>query len=131
LGWVGHAAAEDFSADDDDISGLGACFEELAQVELRKGATDALCDSFHAMICARMDTLGKSVLLSKCSLVVGDVEWDESHSVIDDRSYVKPSAATTGSCIRSHENAMSQSWSAKREMKLERKKERRHDGVKT
>jgi hypothetical protein len=38
------------------------------------------------MICARMETLGNSALLSIGSLVVGDVECEASQSVIAERS---------------------------------------------
>ena len=74
-----------------------------------KGVSGRPCASFQAMIWARMDTLGNRVLLSMAWLVVGEVECDASHSVMDALSYVKPSAATTGSCIMSQEKVMSQS----------------------
>jgi hypothetical protein len=82
---------------------------QLLERETFKGVSGRPCASFHAMIWARMDTLGNSVLLPMAWLVVGEVECDASHSVIDALSYVKPSAATTGSSITSQEKVMSQS----------------------
>ncbi len=107
-GCVGHFATVDFEDSSKEAAEPGTwdIVLETVSAEDVKGKPFI---SFHAMIWARMDTLGNRVLLSKGWLVVGDVECDASQSVIDARSYVMPSAATTGSSMTSQEKVISQS----------------------
>ena len=111
LGCVEQAAALRWSAGAAAAAEARRCClaPQLLERETFKGVSGRPCASFHAMIWARMDTLGNSVLLPMAWLVVGEVECSASHSVIDALSYVKPSAATTGSSITSQEKVMSQS----------------------
>ena len=108
-GCVGHFATVDFDDSSKEAAEPGTwviALETLLAAEDEKGRPFI---SFHAMICARIDTLGNRVLLTIGWLVVGDVECDASQSVIDARSYVIPSAATTGSSMISQEKVISQS----------------------
>jgi hypothetical protein len=73
---VGHIAVKDL---EDGIEAAaepaaGALELHLLEKLLDNDVTGRPCISFHAIICARIDTFGNRILLSMGSLVVGDVE---------------------------------------------------------
>jgi hypothetical protein len=73
---IGHMAVNDLEDSAEAPAEPGACALKLHRLEklLADDATGRPCCSFHAIICARMDTFGNRILLSMGSLVVGDVE---------------------------------------------------------